>query len=94
MQESAAPVQSMSLQPAVRVALAAAVALALAAILGIATSASHTAVRNMSAQLQDGTRHVTLPPVEIVGRREFAMGAPASSVRSAAAATTGCQQPS
>jgi len=84
----------MSLQPAVRVALAAVVALALAAILGIATSASHVAVRNMSAQLQDTSRHVTLPRVEVVGRREFAIGAPAGSLRSAAVASTGCEQPS
>jgi hypothetical protein len=84
----------MSLQPAVRIGIAAIVALVLASILGVATSASHTAVRNMSAQLQDTTHHVTLPPVEIVGRREFAMGAPEANTRSAAAAATGCLQPS
>ena len=94
MQQPAAPVQTLSLPPAVRAGLAAAVALALAAILGVASSASHTAVRNISAQLQDTTRHVKLPPVEIVGRRDFAMGAPGAVSGSVAAVATGCQQPS
>jgi hypothetical protein len=48
----------------------------------------------MSAQLQHTTRHVTLPPVEIVGRREFAMGVPAAGSRSAAAALSVRLQPS
>jgi hypothetical protein len=68
--------------------------LALTSVLAVATSASHTALRNVTAQIQDTTRYVKLPPVEIIGRREFAMAAPASLARSAAAASTGCQQPS
>jgi len=95
MQEAATPSQPPSVAPAIRMGLAAAVALVLGAVLAVASSASHTAVRNMTAQLQDTTRHVTLPPVEIVGRRELAMGAPvATSSRSAGAVETGCVQPS
>jgi len=94
MQEAVIPSQPQTLAPAVRFGLAAAVALVLTAVVATATSASHTAVRKMSAQLQDTTRHVTLPAVEIVGRRELAVAAPAAGIRSAAAASTGCQQPS
>lgn len=64
--------QPHALAPAVRIGLAAAVALVLAGVLGVATSASHTAVRHMSAQMQDTKRYVRLPPVEIVGRRAVA----------------------
>ena len=95
MQQPAIQIQPQSLSPAVRVGLAAAVALVLAGVVAVATSASHTAVRHASAQMQDTKRYVKLPPVEIVGRRAVAIDlqgdAPAS--HSAAASTPGCVQP-
>ena len=94
MQEAATPSQSQTLAPAIRVGLAAGVALVLTAVLAVATSASHTAVRHMSAQLQDTTRHVTLPRVEILGRREPAMGAPVATSSRSTEAAAGCVQPS
>lgn len=97
MQQPAFHEQPQTLAPAVRIALAAAVVLVLAGMLGIATSASHTAVRHMQAQLQDTTRYVKLPPVEIVGRRAVAFdlqdAVPAPSA-TAAVAAPGCVQPS
>ena len=88
MQEPTANVQPQALPAVVRVGLAAAVALVLAGLCTVAGSASHTAVRNMSAQFHhDTTRYVKLPAVEIVGRRETAMRAQdgAAAGRSAAA---------
>lgn len=85
--------QPSALAPAVRIGLAVAVALVLAGVLGVATSASHTAVRHMSAQLQDTKRYVRLPPVEIVGRRAVAMGLQDAGP-TARATTPGCVQPS
>lgn len=97
MQHPANQLQPQSLPPAVRIGLAVAVALVLAGILGLASSASHTAVRHMSAQMQDTKRYVKLPPVEIVGRRAVAieMRGDAPEGRSAAAAlgAPGCVQP-
>jgi hypothetical protein len=89
MQEPTATVPPHGLSAVVRVGLAAAVVLVLSGLLTVATSASHTAVHTMSAQLHDTTRHVKLPAVEIVGRREAAMGAPDGDAagRSAAAST-------
>ena len=94
MQDTATDRQPQSLAPAIRFGLAAAVALALTAVLAVATSASHVAVHHMAAQMQDSARYVTLPPVEIVGRRDLALGAQATTSRSALAAATGCVQPS
>lgn len=98
MQHPATHDRPHSLAPGVRVGLAAVVALALAGVLGVATSASRTAVRHMSAQLQDGKRDVKLPTLEIVGRRAVAMHVrgttPASSSAAAGAAVPGCVQPS
>lgn len=80
---------------AVRVGLAAVVALVLAGVVAAATSASHTAVRHASAQMQDTRRYVKLPPVEIVGRRDVAMDmqGDAPQGHSAAASTPRCVQP-
>lgn len=94
MQDTAIHHPPQSLDAASRLALAAGVVLALAAVLAVATSASHAAVRHLSAQFQGSTRYVTLPPVEIVGRRELAVDAPAGPTRSAAAPGAGCVQPS
>lgn len=98
MQHPATQFQPQILPPAIRLGLAAAVALVLAGILGVATSASHTAVRHASAQMQDTRRYVKLPPVEIVGRRALAMEiqdtGPAPGSATAAAAIPGCVQPS
>ena len=94
MQDSTAPAQPKMLAPAIRFGLAAIVALAFTGVLAVATSASHTALRNVTAQMQDTTRYVKLPPVEIVGRRELALADPAALTRSTAVASTGCLQPS
>lgn len=97
MQPPANPLQPQSLPPAVRVGLAVGVALVLAGVLHVATSASHTAVRHMSAQMQDSRRYVKLPPVEIVGRRDVAIDRQGDVLQgcsaTAAAGTPGCVQP-
>jgi hypothetical protein len=95
MQDTAIDRQPHQLAPVIHLALAAAVAAALTAILVIASSASHTAVRTLSAQFQP-TRHVTLPPVEIVGRRAVAIeqgDAPQGRSAAAADTTPACVQP-
>ncbi|WP_427912120.1 hypothetical protein ACPWT1_15920 [Ramlibacter sp. MMS24-I3-19] len=97
MQHPATHFQPQSLPPAVRIGLAAAVALLLTGVLAVATSASHTAVRHASAQMQDTTRYVKLPPVEIVGRRAVAMDsqddAPQARAAAASTSTPACVQP-
>lgn len=97
MQQHANTFQPQSLPPAVRVGLALAVALVLAGVLHVATSASHIAVRQMSAQMQDSRRYVKLPPVEIVGRRDVAIDRQGDVLQgrsaTAAAGTPGRVQP-
>ena len=95
MQQTVPQLQPHSLAPVARVGLAALVALALAGVVAVATSASHTAVRHASAQMQGTTQYVTLPRVDLVGRRAVASGmqGAAPEARSAAASTTACVQP-
>lgn len=93
MQDTAIDHQPRLLAPAVRLGLAAAVGLGLAAVLSVATSASHTAVGTMSAQFRDAARFVTLPPVEIVGRREIALEAPKVQARARYRAATTAAAP-
>ncbi|MGZ5271232.1 MAG: hypothetical protein ACXWC6_11490 [Ramlibacter sp.] len=73
------------------------VGLSLAAVVTVSTSASQAAVRTVVAQLQDAPRVVTLPRVQVVARRDMAMGAPAAPIAratSAAAPAPGCIQAS
>lgn len=62
------------LPASLRWAVAVAVAALLAVALITAREASHEAVETAAATFSRGTAHVTLPTVEIVGRRQAATG--------------------